>query len=73
MEDVEPKVRKMYDSTTKVIKDRSTPLLIERGVWGHVSWWDVWNKRRWWSGSDKIESIYESIPSDMSEYEMKGM
>ena len=32
MEDVEPKVRKMYDSTTKVIKDCSTPLLIERGV-----------------------------------------
>ena len=32
MEDVEPKVRKMYESTTKVIEDRSTsPPNRERG------------------------------------------
>ena len=72
MEDVEPKVQKMYEKTTKVIEDWSTSLLIEKGMWGHVSLWDARDKKKvmimlWY------DRRHESIKGEMFEYEMKGM
>ena len=46
MEDVKSKVQKMLKAQPKKSMTDLHFLLIKRGVWGHVLWWDVWDKKK---------------------------